>query len=124
MASRLENRLRTITYQFLKTYPEAEALPATVRVRIVQKIFDRMINSGAVFDDPTTFKTAALGVDLEWDVQGTGITMRRDNVEVTDTLTDEVVESVSEPENAAYVDGSPWELLGNGEDEFLEFLVA
>lgn len=124
MASRLENRLRTITYQFLKTYPEAASLPATTRVRIVQRIFDRMINSGATFDDPSLFRTAALGVDLEWNAQGTSFTMRRDNVEVTDTLTDETVENVAEPENAAYVDGAPWELLGNGEDEFLEFLVA
>lgn len=126
MASRLERRLRTVTYQFLKTYPEAATLSAEARVRIVQKIFDTIINSGVTFEEPSLFKREALGVELTWSDDGTRLTMKRDNIEVEDDLTDTVVEEVAESENAAYIDESPWEILvgGSPSDDFLEFFAA
>ena len=120
-APRLERRLGSIVYQLLKNYPEVENLTPAQKARMVQKIFDRAINSGVEFDNPSLFKTTALGVDLEWDVDGTSFTMTSGHIEITDNLTDSIVEDIVESINQYYLDGEPWAVSGYGDGEYLEF---
>lgn len=117
--TRLERRIRSIRYQALKTWP---GLTESQAVDFARRIYDTMINAGAIFEDSTQFVSTSLNVAFTWDADGYAATMTLGDASVYDDFIDTDVPPIGTP-NSAYIDGDPWQLLGN-DDEYFEFIAA
>lgn len=119
---KIEIRLATITYQLLKNYPQAINFTIEQRMAIIQSIYDAVVDSGDVFDNPELFKPSALDIDIAWSSIGTTIYMSSGTLRVMDTLTDDIVPIIAEQINTVYVNGEPLFMMGYEEDDYLVFL--
>lgn len=127
MLTRFERRLQSVIYQLLKDYPAIANFTPRYRVWLAQRLLAANLPENMTFEDITAIVDRVFDVAVTWHTSSR-VTLRYKYIEVSEDFADDLINKVVERITQAYLNNTPWMVLGytdeQGLDPYMQFSVS